>query len=232
MDEKNRILLICAHPDDEAIAVGGTIAKFATGGAEITTLVFATGNEGFAKLEEKEAIVNQRIQEREEAGKILGITRYEIHNYPDYGIPADETVYKLCISAIRKYKPHIILTHYWREYMAHKNVATVATEAWWQAGWNCSVDLGEPWKCPVLYYFEVIEPLPEVSHIVDISDFWKKKITALECYKSQHSVVANLLQQVEGLAKFRGSAVGVKYGEALLRANFVKKHVNSLGELT
>ena len=232
MDEKKRVLLICGHPDDEAIAAGGTIAKLAAEGAEITTVVFANGNEGFSKLEEKETIVEQRIREREAAGKILGITHYETYNYSDFGIPADETTYKLCISAIRKYKPHIILTHYWREYMAHKNVATIATEAWWQAGWECSMDLGKPWSCPVLYYFEVIELLPETSHIVDITDFWNKKLDALKCYRSQHSVVANLLQQAEGLAKFRGSAIGVKYGEALLRANFVKKRVNSLNDLT
>lgn len=231
MAEKKRVLLICGHPDDEVIAAGGTTAKFAAEGAEITTLVFATGNEGFAKLKEKETIVKQRIQEREAAGKILGISRYETHDYSDFGISADETTYKICMAAIRKYRPHIILTHYWCEYMAHKNVATVATEAWWQAGWECSLDLGEPWKCPALYYFEVIEPLPQVSHIVDITDFWEKKIDALKCYKSQHSVVVNLLQQAEGLAKFRGSAVGVKYGEALLRANFVKKKVNSLNDL-
>lgn len=231
MEEKKRVLLICGHPDDEAIAVGGTIAKLAAEDAEIVTVVFATGNEGYSTLEERETIVGQRTREREAAGKILGISRYETHDYSDFDIPADETTYKICITAIRKHRPHIIFTHYWREYVAHKNVATIATEAWWQAGWECSLDLGKPWKCPALYYFEVIEPLPQVSHIVDISAFWEKKIAALKCYQSQHSVVANLLQQAEGLAKFRGSAVGVKYGEALLRANFVKKRVNSLNDL-
>ena len=47
---------------------------------------------------------------------------------------------------IRKYQPDIIFTHYWLDYMAHKAMATIVTEAWWQASWEASLELGKPWK--------------------------------------------------------------------------------------
>lgn len=226
-----KILIFCAHPDDDAIALGGTISKFANEGAEITEVVFATGNEGYSSLELKEKIVEIRKDEMERAGKVLGITNYEIFDYTDYGIPANEVTYKLAIKAIRKYRPDIIFTHYWLDYMAHKSVATIVTEAWWQAGWAASLELGEPWKAKSLYYFEVLQLLPQVSHVVDISATFQAKIEALKCYASQQSVVAGMLQHVEGLAKLRGSMIGVKYGEALLSSNFVPRRIESVEEL-
>jgi len=224
-------LLLCAHPDDDAIAMGGTIRKFADQGAEITEVVFATGNEGYSRMEDKKRIVKIRAKERENAGKILGITRYETFDYPDYGVPANETTYKLVIKMIRKYRPDIIFTHYALDYMSHKSLASIVPEAWWQAGWEASLDLGRPWKAKGLYFFEVLQSLPQVSHIVDISDTFQIKMEALKCYRSQHKVVPGILESVEALAKLRGSAIGVKYGEAFLASNFIPKRVEMIEDL-
>ena len=225
------ILIFCAHPDDDAIALGGTIRKFADEGAEITEVVFATGNEGYSQMAEKDSIVKIRAEERKSAGKLLGISHYETFNYTDYGIQANEETYKLAIKIIRKYRPDVIFTHYWLDYMPHKAVATLVTEAWWQAGWKASLELGEPWKASSLYYFEVLQLLPQVSHVVDIITAFQVKIEALKCYKSQHSVVAGMLQSAEGLAKLRGNMIGVKYGEALLSSSFVQKRIESVEQL-
>lgn len=226
-----RILIFCGHPDDDAIALGGTIRKFADEGAEITEVVFATGNEGYSRIEEKDKIIKIRANEREAAGRLLGIAHYETFSYTDYGISANEETYKLAIRMIRKYHPDIIFTHYWLDYMAHKAMATIVTEAWWQASWKASLELGEPWKANSLYYFEVLQLLPEVSHVVDISTTFPAKVKALKCYASQHSVVAGMLQHAEGLAKLRGNMIGVNYGEALLSSNFVQKKIDSVKEL-
>lgn len=226
-----RILLLCAHPDDDAIALGGTIRKFADQGAEITEVVFATGNEGYSRMKDKNRIVKIRAEERKNAGKILGITRYETFDYTDYGIPADETTYKLVIKMIRKYRPDIIFTHYVLDYLSHKSLATIVPEAWWQAGWEASLDLGKPWKAKSLYFFEVLQPLPQISHIVDISDTFPVKIEALKHYQSQHKVVPAMMESVEALAKLRGSTVGVKYGEAFLCSNFIPQKVDTVKNL-
>lgn len=225
---KKKILIFCAHPDDDAIALGGTIRKFANEGAEITEVIFATGNEGYSQMEEKDKIIETRAKEREAAGRVLGIDSYETFNYTDYGIPANEVTYKLAIKMIRKYRPDIIFTHYWLDYMAHKALATVVTEAWWQAGWEASLELGEPWKTKALYYFEVLQLLPEVSHVVDITDTFHAKIETLKCYASQQAVVASMLQHAEGLAKLRGSMIGVQHGEAFLSSHFVQKRIDSV----
>ncbi len=226
-----KILLFCAHPDDDAIALGGTIRKFADEGAVITEVIFATGNEGYSVLADKDKIVKVRAKERAAAGKILGISEYETFNYPDFGIPANEETYKTAIRMIRKYRPDIIFTHYWLDYMAHKALATIVTEAWWQAGWAASLELGRPWKAPSLYYFEVLQLLPEVSHVVDITATFERKVTALKSYASQHNVVSGMLRQAEGTAKMRGNLIGAEYGEALLSSHFIPRKIDSYEQL-
>lgn len=221
-----RALVICGHPDDEVIGVGGTIAKLTGSGVEVDVLMFANGNEGFADLAMKDRIVEVRKRERENVREILGISHYETHDYGDYEIPVDAVSYKVCIRAIRQYRPDMILTHYWSDYTSHRAVATLATEAWWQAGWRCSMDLGEPWRAGKLYYFETLHLLPEVSDVVDISEAFDAKLRAMRAYSSQHEVLADILQRIEGLAKLRGAAVGAAYGEALLEAHFVPRRAD------
>lgn len=213
-----RALIICAHPDDEVLGMGGTLKKLTNAGVEVTVLMFANGNEGYTSLEDKATIVETRRLEREVVQKILNIHHFEAHSYEDYAIPANEITYKICIEAIRKYKPNIVFTHYWQEYNTHKAVASIATDAFWQAGWSCSLDLGEPWKPDALYYFEVIELLNHVSHIVDITDTFEDKLESMRAYASQCTVVSGALQQIEGKALMRGSQAGLKHGEAFLKS--------------
>ncbi|HEV7885978.1 MAG TPA: PIG-L family deacetylase [Acidimicrobiales bacterium] len=78
-----------AHPDDEAIATGGTMAKAAAAGHRVV-LVFATKGEhgevedGF--LDPGEELWQRRMQEAEASGKVLGAQRVEFLGYTDSGM--------------------------------------------------------------------------------------------------------------------------------------------------
>ncbi|MBB2500032.1 PIG-L family deacetylase, partial [Amycolatopsis echigonensis] len=43
---KRKLLLVHAHPDDESIATGGTIARYAAEGAEVCVVTCTLGEEG------------------------------------------------------------------------------------------------------------------------------------------------------------------------------------------
>ena len=78
-----------AHPDDEAIATGGTMAKAAANGHRVV-LVYGTKGEhgevaeGF--LEEGEALWQRRMKEVEAAAAVLGAQRVEYLGYHDSGM--------------------------------------------------------------------------------------------------------------------------------------------------
>lgn len=80
-----KILLVFAHPDDESIATGGTVAKYVKAGWRVD-LVCATkgeaGNSGQYNVSGS-ALGSIRVTELREAARILGISDTKILDSPD-----------------------------------------------------------------------------------------------------------------------------------------------------
>jgi LmbE family N-acetylglucosaminyl deacetylase len=78
-----------AHPDDESIQVGGTLAKAAAAGHRVG-IVFATrgehGEVDDGVLEDEEHLFQRREQESRRSGEILGAQRVEFLGYHDSGM--------------------------------------------------------------------------------------------------------------------------------------------------
>ncbi len=83
-----------AHPDDEAIATGGTMARAAAEGHRVV-LVLATGGElgevAPGVLDEGEALAARRAIEVERAGGVLGVARIAFLGYHDSGMAGEPT---------------------------------------------------------------------------------------------------------------------------------------------
>src|SRR5438132_8752003 len=78
-----------AHPDDEAISTGGTLAKAANAGHRVV-IVFATrgehGEVADGILHDGEALWERRVQEARRSAEILGAQRVEFLGYVDSGM--------------------------------------------------------------------------------------------------------------------------------------------------
>ncbi len=83
-----------AHPDDEAIATGGTMARAAAEGNRVV-LVIATGGElgevAPGVLDEGESLATRRALEQARAGEALGVARIEFLGYLDSGMAGEDT---------------------------------------------------------------------------------------------------------------------------------------------
>src|SRR3954447_174798 len=88
------LVLFHAHPDDEAIATGGTMARAAAEGHRVV-LVCATRGElgevpdGF--LAPGETLTQRRERELEAAAEILGCARVAFLGYRDSGMEGEAT---------------------------------------------------------------------------------------------------------------------------------------------
>jgi N-acetyl-1-D-myo-inositol-2-amino-2-deoxy-alpha-D-glucopyranoside deacetylase len=77
-----RVLLVHAHPDDETIATGATMARYAAEGAHVTLLTCTLGEEGeilvpeleLLRAEEADQLGGYRISELAEAMRHLGVS--------------------------------------------------------------------------------------------------------------------------------------------------------------
>lgn len=223
-----RILVFGAHPDDETIGLGATLAKLAEVGYEVHVVTFCwseTGrweDTGYAKAEWRERISEMRRAEALEADKILGVRRRVGLALPTQGVVNDRRTYQRVVEIIRETRPIAIFTHYVEDkHRDHRAVSCITEEAWWKASESVLADLGEPWRAKVLFFYEVFELFTHPSHVVDVTDTFNLKLEALKCFKSQLPVLGDVVGYVEGLARVRGYLIGVKYGEAFLQSTFM-----------
>ena len=171
------LLAFHAHPDDESVATGVTLAKYADEGHDVVVVTATDGSEGeilnhenpeelFPKLAEI------RRKELEESLKALGVLTYEWLGYKDSGMMGTEPnnnpdsfwrqdyfgpVGKL-IDCIRKYKPEALITYdpfggY--GHPDHIQTHRVGTAAFFAAGDEDKFPLKEgqePWVPERLYF--------------------------------------------------------------------------------
>jgi LmbE family N-acetylglucosaminyl deacetylase len=83
-----------AHPDDEAIATGGTLARAAEEGHRVVLVVATKGEYGEVAdgfLEPGESLADRRTKETLRAAEILGVHRVEFLGYVDSGMVGTPT---------------------------------------------------------------------------------------------------------------------------------------------
>jgi LmbE family N-acetylglucosaminyl deacetylase len=116
MDTSLRLMCVLAHPDDESLGMGGTLAKYATEGIE-TYLVTATrGERGWFGDEKEypgpEALGKIRETELLNAARELGVREVNLLDYIDGDLdqahPA-EAIAKI-VSHLKRIKPHVVIT--------------------------------------------------------------------------------------------------------------------------
>jgi LmbE family N-acetylglucosaminyl deacetylase len=224
------VLVLAGHLDDSIIAVGGILRKFVERGVRVAVVCFGNGDEAFTAGRDRAEVARQFLANAVAAHKVLGIDDFVCHDWPDYGVQENRESYRLCMAAIRRTRPDVILGHDWLEYFQHRAMARLACDSWWQAGWDSSADLGQPWKARALYHFEVLQSMSAPTHIVDVSEAFPRKLEAWAKFVVAQAHLDQLPEQMEARARFRGSQIGVKYAEALTRSAFVPAPVRNVTE--
>jgi LmbE family N-acetylglucosaminyl deacetylase len=91
---KRTLVAFHAHPDDEAIATGGVMAKAAAAGHRVVLVVATRGERGEVPdgyLNPGEELWERRVEETHAAAEILGVSRIEFLGYVDSGMMGEPT---------------------------------------------------------------------------------------------------------------------------------------------
>ena len=109
-----RLLAVLAHPDDESLGIGGTLAKAAQEGIETFLVVATRGERGRLGSERPGGAVLGPIRERElrEAASVLGVREVTFLDYLDAEV--DQVEPRLAIERIareiRRIRPQVVIT--------------------------------------------------------------------------------------------------------------------------
>lgn len=170
------IMAVHAHPDDEVVFTGGTLALYRERGAT-TVLVTATrGEEGEIHdpdLDPEEArprLGNIREVELQRAVDLLGISHFESLGYRDSGMAGTEAnahaanfhnadkaeAAARLVELVRRYKPQVLITYDDNGAYGHPDhiAANVITKAAFEHAGDPSYkpELGEAWQPQKLYF--------------------------------------------------------------------------------
>jgi LmbE family N-acetylglucosaminyl deacetylase len=116
MTEPLRLLVIFAHPDDESMGMGGTLAKYSAEGVETYYVCASRGERGWFGPEEENpglsALGQLRTKELENAVKELGIQGLYFLDYVDGEVDHADPVAAIrkIVTQIRHIQPQVIVT--------------------------------------------------------------------------------------------------------------------------
>ena len=217
---KKKILVISAHPDDDALVCGGTIAKFSEEKSDVFVIYFTDGVSARLKNKNIKKEILCRRKNSIQAAKILGIKKCFFFSYPDNKLdkaPLLEITQKI-EKIINQIKPEIVITHSEHDLNIDHQIINRAVITATRPKPESKVKKillfetlsSSEWK------FSNKKNFFNPNYFVDISKTMKKKVLALKCYKKEILKWPHprSIKGVRNLAMYRGQTVGLKYVEA------------------
>jgi len=109
------ILAVFAHPDDESIACGGTLARLSDAGVKLVLLCASRGERGSVSdraLIAGDDLATVRSRELQQAARVLGIGEVIICDHPDGDLRWAEVpqLHVEIVLAIQNHKPDAVIT--------------------------------------------------------------------------------------------------------------------------
>lgn len=110
------VLGIFAHPDDESLACGGTLARLADAGAKVVVICASHGEAGSlcdpSLVPEGDSLACVRVRELNDAAAILGISEVIVLDHPDGDLRWRRVpeLHAEIVTAIERYRPDAVIT--------------------------------------------------------------------------------------------------------------------------
>ena len=217
-NNKKSILCVIAHPDDEALGVGGTLIKHIEQGDAVNIVIFSLGE--ISKIS-KDINSSRRLKSAKDWSKRVGSKIYSILDFPDQKL---DTVPKLEIIQIlekilKDLKPDILYTHHDGDINHDHQIVSHAILTALRPMNNLALKseirtfetVSSTEQSPYTERY-VFKP----NYYVSIEDVWEKKIKALEAYKNELGSFPHprSLESLEALAIKRGIESGLNKAEA------------------
>ncbi|MBU0987417.1 MAG: PIG-L family deacetylase [Proteobacteria bacterium] len=222
------VLIIAAHPDDEILGCGGTIARLAQEGHAIYIAILGEGlTSRYERREQVDrslfAVLHKRCRL---AADLMGATDLFLYDLPDNKfdtVPLLEVV-KIVEALIKRLKPQVIYTHYGGDLNIDHGIAFRAVMTAARPLPGSSVREVYTFETPSAteWGFQKFGPVFAPNVFVDISATLGKKLKAMQLYESEIREFPHprSLDALRAIARRWGSVAGLEAAEAfeLVRA--------------
>jgi LmbE family N-acetylglucosaminyl deacetylase len=214
-----RLMYVLAHPDDESLGAGGTLAKYARQGIETYVVTATRGERGrFGDAPESpglDVVGRTREAELRSAANELGVHEIVVLDYVDGDLdraavaPAAEKI----AAQVRRIRPHVVITFAPDGAYGHPDHIAIS-----QLTGAAIVLAADSHRVSKFYYFvhsemrwatysaalkklsmkvdgversSVSWPDWEITTVIDAGDVWPTVWRAVQCHKTQMSIYKN-----------------------------------------
>ena len=214
-------MCVLAHPDDESLGTGGTLAKYAAEGVETYLLTATRGERGrygaSGERASPDVVGAAREAELQAAADLLGIREVTQLGFPDGGLDAVDPVHaqNVIASHLRRVKPHVVITfgpegaYGHPDHIAISQLTTAAVVrtagsdfavsklyfiAWGVATWAAYQAALKKLVTTVDGVEREVVPAPEweITTRIDASAVWPTVLRAVQCHRTQVSIFKKL----------------------------------------
>ena len=220
--------MVAAHPDDEVLGCGGTVARLANDGCEVYTLILCRGIAGRYENGDDEKIkseIEELKKQAHAANEIIGVKEVFLHNFADnrFDTVALLDLVKVIEQVKEDIKPDIVFTHYAGDLnidhqITYKAVLTATrplSEETVRQIYSFEVLSSTEWNYPMTFSPDVF---------FDISSTLDTKLKAMSEYKSELKEFPHprSLQTIKLSAEYWAIQVGLRYVEAFKAVRIIK----------
>lgn len=214
-----KVLVVAAHPDDEVLGCGATIAKHIASGDIVTVLIMGEGVLARKEVKDRRDLLEKLWKDAQAANDILGVHRLILRDLPDNklnAVPLLDIVHMI-EEVTAEVKPSIVYTHHHGDVNIDHQTIAKAMQAVCRPMRGTTIDKAYAFETPSATHWNFRHESPFCPTIfVDIEKTIEKKIKALEQYTSEIRDFPHPRSRIylEALGQFRGGQVGFLYAEA------------------
>ena len=228
------VLAFGAHPDDIELGCGGTLIKHIEQNYKVGIIDFTKGDLGTRGTAEI------RLKEADIAGKAIGLSIRENLKFKDGFFQNDDFHKRELIKKIRLYRPEIVLTNAPSDrHPDHGRASQITIDACFLSGLEKIDTSQEVWRPKSIYHYIQFNNL-KPDFVVDISQYFDRKIDVIKKYKSQFydpnsketdTVISSkeFFDSIEYRAKDLGRQTFCEYAEGFISHQLPK--INFLNDL-
>lgn len=176
------VLAIGPHPDDVELGIGGLVAKLAAQGHEVVMLDLTEG-----ELSSR-GTVEERRGEAGEAARILGVAQRDNLGLRDGAVADTPEQRKALVPYLRRRQPRIILAPMCNDRHPDHNAAHLLVKHANQLAGVAKYDpdtAADRWRAERVYYYAAYGDPREPDLIVDVTEYFETKASALRAHASQ-----------------------------------------------
>lgn len=208
-------LVIAAHPDDEVLGCGGTLAKWANAGEDIFSVAVA---DGVGSRPNPPETAEERIDVTERALARLGVRGSHFFNLPDQRLDEQPllSIVELISERVSFYGPSTVITHSVGDLNRDHQITAEATLVACRPTPGSTVVRMLHFEVPSATGWRHRAPAFEPNYWVDINETLTDKLDALRLFEAEMRPWPHVrsLEAISALAQWRGASVGLPAAES------------------